>query len=118
MGQSEAVDKSLPPTPALGGAPSKPNENGVTNDGVHENGRANGDATTPSQPQQEQAPVPPKPGKKSGQEEKKEMMEKMQPSKPTDLAQQKGDRWAMDPVTGQDVLIRDLNFKGMSQAVR
>ena len=39
----------------------------------------------------------------------------MQPpkgSKPIDLAQQKGDRWARDPVTGQDVLIRDPSFAG------
>ena len=47
--------------------------------------------------------------------EKKELMEKFQPpkdAKPIDLAQQKGDRWAKDPVTGGMVLIRDPDFKG------
>ncbi|THG95827.1 hypothetical protein EW026_g5890 [Hermanssonia centrifuga] len=51
---------------------------------------------------------------KSAADEKKELMERMQPpkgSRPLDAAQQKGDRWAKDPVTGQDVLIRDAKFK-------
>lgn len=55
------------------------------------------------------------PKKKSGQDEKKELMERLQPpkdSKPTDMAQQKGDRWAKDPTTGGDVLIKDLEFEG------
>lgn len=90
---------------------------------------SNGTATAPSQPaanvpqattekpNSEQAQAPAKGGKKSGKDEKKELMEKMQPpkgSKPIDMATQKGDRWAKDPVTGQDVLIRDPSFKGAS----
>lgn len=52
---------------------------------------------------------------KTGKEEKKELMDRMQPGKgssPLDMAQQKGDRWATDPVTGGEVLIRDPSFKG------
>lgn len=64
-------------------------------------------------------PPTPAPGsgaqKKSGADKKKEIMERMQPAKgsrPTDAAQQKGDRWVKDPVTGQDILLKDPKFKG------
>jgi hypothetical protein len=60
--------------------------------------------------------LPPTPGVKTGSEEKKEMMERLQPSKnakATDAAQRKGDRWARDPTTGVDVLIKDPEFEGM-----
>ena len=53
--------------------------------------------------------------KNKGADEKKELMERMQPPKgarPTDMAQQKGDRWERDPTTGLEVLVKDLKFEG------
>ena len=40
----------------------------------------------------------------------------MQPPKgikPIHLAHQKGEKWVRDPVTGQDVLIKNPQFKGV-----
>ena len=48
-------------------------------------------------------------------DEKKELMERMQPPKgtrPTDVAKQKGDKWVMDPATGEQVLLRHPRFEG------
>ncbi|KAI0074714.1 hypothetical protein K474DRAFT_1665159 [Panus rudis PR-1116 ss-1] len=75
-------DKSLPPTP------------GVPADGSASNG--------------------PDSAKRSKQDEKRELMERMQPpkdAKPIDLAKQKGDKWVKDPVTGQQVLLRNPQFE-------
>ena len=63
--------------------------------------------------------LPPTPGQKkqSGSEEKQELMDRMQPPKgtrPTDLAKQKGDKWVKDPVTGEQVLLRNPKFEGTS----
>lgn len=124
LAQANVVDKSLPPTPAPGtipptvGGSANGTGNGHTNGGANgaANGEVNGHATgkvPANTTQPEHASTPAKPGKKSGKDEKKELMERMQPpkgSKPIDVAQQKGDRWVRDPVTGQDVLIRDPTF--------
>ena len=53
--------------------------------------------------------------KSKGADEKKELMERMQPPKgarPTDMAQQKGERWERDPTTGLEVLVKDPKFEG------
>lgn len=76
----------------------------------------NADKSLPPTPSPQAAPGPTRPTQ-SGAERKKELMERMQPpkgSRPTDAAQQKGDRWVKDPVTGQDVLLKDPKFKGTS----
>ena len=115
MAEVNAADKSLPPTPAHGANPDIAHGNGRTHGGVNGTSKPNDEVTTSSIQAQSDRPSPPPTPKKSGNAEKQEMMEKMQPpkgSKPIDLAQQKGDRWAKDPVTGQDVLIRDPSFKG------
>ncbi|GJE96327.1 C2 domain-containing protein [Phanerochaete sordida] len=122
QGASPPIDKSLPPTPAPGAngtlngahpngdtaaAPAPPT-NGTANAPAPTNGAANAPTTTSETTQ------PAGKAKKSGKDEKKELMDKMQPpkgSKPIDAAQQKGDRWAKDPVTGGMVLIRDPDFK-------
>ncbi|KAH8101901.1 hypothetical protein BXZ70DRAFT_932402 [Cristinia sonorae] len=59
--------------------------------------------------------LPPTPGPrgKAPSDEKKELMERMQPpqgSRPIDLAKQKGDKWVTDPVTGDQVLLRNPQF--------
>jgi hypothetical protein len=105
------IDKSLPPTPAPlaapGSIPAAPSD--AHADGL--NGNTNG----------VDGSAPPNAAKvKSGQDEKKALMNRLQPpkgQKPTDLAQQKGDRWAKDPVTGGNVLIRDSTLEGHSSLV-
>ena len=73
-------------------------------------------------------PLPPEPESKKdkkkdkkdkkenkGADEKKELMQRMQPPKgarPTDMAQQKGERWERDPTTGLEVLVKDPKFEG------
>jgi len=54
-------------------------------------------------------------GMTEGQREKKRMMDKMAgQQKPTDsVKRKKGERIVDDPVTGQKVVIKDANFKGM-----
>lgn len=102
------IDKSLPPTPAVHPPPTGPTAAPAPPP-------ANGDSNT-------NGDIPPQPKKgdkkhKSGADEKKALMERFQPpkdKKPTDLAQQKGDRWEKDPVTGGDVLLRDPKFEGQS----
>ncbi|KAI0826298.1 hypothetical protein BC629DRAFT_1605012 [Irpex lacteus] len=108
------IDKSLPPTPAVAPAAAAPlNGKPVVNtDASNGHTDSNGVADTP--------PKPTKADKhKSGQDEKKALMERFQPAKdkkPTDQAEQKGDRWAKDPVTGGDVLIRDPKLEGLDNA--
>lgn len=106
------IDKSLPPTPAVAPAPAAP---------LNGKPAVNGDAADVHTDSNGVADTPPKPTKadkhKSGQDEKKALMERFQPAKdkkPTDQAEQKGDRWAKDPVTGGDVLIRDPKLEGTS----
>lgn len=60
---------------------------------------------------------PPAQAKKSGADEKREMMDRLQPpkdAKATDAGKQQGDRWAKDPTTGLDVLIKDPQFESAS----
>ena len=97
----DMAQKSLPPTPAV--ATTKENPPATQGDQKQ-------DSSDHRQP-------PPQPGreKKSGADDKREWMERFQPPKdanPLDLGKQKGDRWAKDPVTGQDILIRDPKFEG------
>lgn len=101
-------DKSLPPTPAAGAAVAPGNGHVANNDAAASNGNV-------PDAQQATDAAKSKHHQKTGKEEKKELMDRMQPTKgssPLDLAQQKGDRWATDPVTGAEVLIRDPSFKG------
>ncbi|EIN09925.1 hypothetical protein PUNSTDRAFT_143315 [Punctularia strigosozonata HHB-11173 SS5] len=81
------------------------------------NGAAqNGDAGVDADQNKSLPPTPAaQPEPKSKQDEKKEMMERLQPpkgAKATDAGKQKGERWVRDPVTGQDVLVKDPQFKG------
>jgi hypothetical protein len=132
------VDKSLPPTPAVGPATTAPNNvPGTAAPAVPANGNANNTSarsavpagvtnqTQPSQPpglngSTPSAPKPTPNGDKAAankKSEKQDLMNKMQPpkgSKPIDVADQKGEHWETDPVTGQKVLIRNLNFEGAS----
>ncbi|KAK7679647.1 hypothetical protein QCA50_017359 [Cerrena zonata] len=66
--------------------------------------------------------LPPTPAPHSGgdskQDQKRELMERMQPpkgSKPTDAAKQKGDKWVKDPVTGQQVLLKNPQMEDFRQ---
>lgn len=63
--------------------------------------------------------LPPTPAVPSGdnlkKDEKRELMERMQPpkgTKPIDAAKQKGDKWVTDPVTGQQVLLKNPQMNG------
>ena len=121
-------DKSLPPTPAVppagntgkdpivaatapnGSKSSVPGVVGQPQGNEYTHGNSNDSADSPPQPTNTDKD-------KSDKDEKKALMDRLQPpkgSKPTDLAQQKGDRWEKDPVTGGDVLIRDSKLKGNS----
>ena len=47
-------------------------------------------------------------------------MERMQPpkgTKPIDTAKQKGDKWVRDPVTGQQVLLKNPQMKGQDSII-
>jgi hypothetical protein len=93
----------------LGG--SNPDATVVQNGSTNDSSVVSQDKSLPPTPGQPQADG------KSKQDEKKEMMERLQPpkgAKATDAGKQKGDRWLRDPVTGQDVLVKDPQFKGMS----
>lgn len=114
------IDKSLPPTPAV--APAAPATSGSAAAApLNVKPAVNSDAANGRTDSNGVADSPPKPTKadkhKSGQDEKKALMERFQPAKdkkPTDQAEQKGDGWAKDPVTGGDVLIRDPKLEGTS----
>ena len=56
----------------------------------------------------------------SNKDEKRELMERMQPpkgTKPIDAAKQKGDKWVRDPVTGQQVLLKNPQMKGKNSII-
>ncbi|KAH8835959.1 hypothetical protein DL96DRAFT_1809735 [Flagelloscypha sp. PMI_526] len=68
----------------------------------------------PAMPVEDDDEPPARDAQKSGKQQKQEMMNRLQPpkgTKATDKAKSKGQYWARDPVTDEDVLLKDLTFK-------